>query len=507
MIVSGDRKVAYADLERIVAKAAAGFAGLGVCEGDAVALMLRNDVAFFEAAAAANAIGANVVPINWHLKAAEAGYILRDCGARALVCHADLLAQIASELPADLPIIVVATPAEVLQAYGLQPAPRPETGDKARWCDWVEAQPALAGPVKRGGSMIYTSGTTGVPKGVTRPRPSPAQLATMDRVSVITYGLRPDADIVVLMNGPMYHSATYSYAMLALRHRCNIVLQPRFDAEGLLHLIDRHRVTHMHMVPTMFVRLLRLPEATRRRYDLSSLRFVVHGAAPCPPDIKQAMIRWWGPIINEYYGATETGIAVWHSSEEAMRKPGTVGRAIEGGIVRILDAEGRTLPAGEVGEVYVRQTALPDFTYHRNAAARAEVGRDGLATVGDVGYLDEDGYLFLCDRKRDMVISGGVNIYPAEIEAALTGMAGVRDCAVFGIPDDEFGEQLCACIEAEAGYTFAAEDVRAFLRERLANYKVPKVVNFVESLPREDSGKIFKRRLRDAYWQDRQRRI
>jgi long-chain acyl-CoA synthetase len=219
------------------------------------------------------------------------------------------------------------------------------------------------------------------------------------------------------------------------------------------------------------------------------------------------MILWWGPIIHEYYGSTETGIAVWHSSEEAMRKPGTVGRAIQGGIVRIFDAEGRALPPGEVGEVYVRQNALPDFTYHRNAAARAEVGRDGLATVGDVGYLDEDGYLFLCDRKRDMVISGGVNIYPAEIEAALIGMREVRDCAVFGIPDDEYGEQLCAYIELEAGQTLAAADVRDFLRARFANYKVPKVVRFVEALPREDSGKIFKRRLRDPYWRDRPRRI
>ena len=355
--------------------------------------------------------------------------------------------------------------------------------------------------------MIYTSGTTGVPKGVTRPRPSAAQLQVMDGISKITYGLEPNAGIVVLMNGPMYHSATYTYAMIAFRHRCSIVLQPRFDAEGLLRLIEQHRITHMHMVPTMFVRLLRLPEETKRRYDLSSLRFIVHGAAPCPPEVKQAMIQWWGPIINEYYGATETGIAVWHSSEEALRKPGTVGRAIQGGIVRILDPQGRALPAGEIGEVYVRQTALPDFTYHRNAAARAEVGRDGLATVGDVGYLDEDGYLYLCDRKRDMVISGGVNIYPAEIESALIAMRGVRDCAVFGIPDDEYGEQLCACIELEAGHTLVAEDVSTFLRARLANYKVPKVIRFVAALPREDSGKIFKRRLRDPYWRGRQRHI
>jgi long-chain acyl-CoA synthetase len=198
---------------------------------------------------------------------------------------------------------------------------------------------------------------------------------------------------------------------------------------------------------------------------------------------------------------------VWHTSQEALRKPGTVGRAIDGGIVRIFDTEGRVLGPGEIGEVYVRQTTLPDFTYHSNAAARAEVGRDGLATVGDVGYLDEDGYLFLCDRKRDMVISGGVNIYPAEIETVLITMDGVRDCAVFGIPDEEYGERLCAHIELEPGHEIVAEEVREFLKGKLAGYKVPKVVEFVEALPREDSGKIFKRRLREPYWQGRPRRI
>ena len=507
MIVSGDRWIDYAGLEKAVTKAASGFAALGVCEGDSIALMLRNDIAFFEAAAATNGAGANVVPINWHLKATEAGYILRDSDARALVCHADLLPQIATEVPSDLPTFVVETPAEVIRAYDLRPASCGCPAGFTNWSAWVRAQQPLEGPLGRGGSMIYTSGTTGPPKGVTRPRPDAARLARIDHVSAITYGLRPNEGIVVLMNGPMYHSATYSYAMLALRHRCGIVLQPRFDPEGLLELIERHRVTHMHMVPTMFVRLLRLSDETKRRYDLSSLRFVVHGAAPCPPEMKQAMIGWWGPIIHEYYGSTETGIAVWHSAQEALRKPGTVGRAIDGGIVRIFDPEGRALLPGEVGEVYVRQTALPDFTYHRNAAARSEIGRDGLATVGDVGYLDEEGYLFLCDRKRDMVISGGVNVYPAEIEAILIAMPGVRDCAVFGIPDEEYGEQLCAYIEPEAGSALDATAVQTFVRARLANFKVPKVVRFVEALPREDSGKIFKRRLRDPYWQGRQRKI
>jgi long-chain acyl-CoA synthetase len=505
MIVSGNRRVSYADLEKVVAKAASGFLAVGVREGDAIALMLRNDIVFFQAVAAAHAIGANVVPINWHLKGEETGYILRDCGARALVCHRDLLPQIGAGVPAGVPTLLVQTPPEVRAAYGLQPDASFASDDTPDWARWVEAQPPLASAFGRGGAMIYTSGTTGAPKGVKRAPPSPAQQAAIDRVGAITYGLKPDDDSTVLMNGPMYHSATYSYAMLAFRHRCQIVLQPRFDAEGLLALIEQHRVTHMHMVPTMFMRLLRLPEATKRRYHVSSLRFIVHGAAPCPPEVKQAMIGWWGPIINEYYGSTETGIAVWHSSKEALRKPGTVGRAIEGGIVRIFDAEGRRLPAGEIGDVFVRQTALPDFTYHGNAAARAEIGREDLATVGDVGYLDEDDYLFLCDRKRDMVISGGVNIYPAEIEAVLVTMPGVRDCAVFGIPEPEYGEQVCAYVEPENGQVLDAAGVQSFLRSRIAHYKVPRVIKFVDTLPREDSGKIFKRRLRDRYWQGRRK--
>jgi long-chain acyl-CoA synthetase len=355
--------------------------------------------------------------------------------------------------------------------------------------------------------MIYTSGTTGRPKGVRRQPPGEQGAERMAAMVSTVFDIRPGGGMRTVVTGPMYHSAPNAYGLWAARDGGFVVLQPRFEPQELLALIERHRISHLHMVPTMFVRLLKLPDEVRLRHDLSSLRFVVHAAAPCPPDVKRRMIEWWGPVINEYYGATETGAVVFHTSEEALAKPGTVGRPIEGGEVRIVGEDGETLPAGEIGEVYLRLHGLSDFTYHGDDAKRAEIDIDGLVSVGDLGYLDEDGYLFLCDRKNHMVISGGVNIYPAEIENALVAMPGVRDCAVFGIPDEDMGESLCAYVEPEPGHEPGAEEVRAFLRLHLAAYKVPRLVEFRHELPREDSGKIFKRKLRQPYWAQSGRRI
>ncbi|VIO80618.1 acyl-CoA synthetase [Bradyrhizobium ivorense] len=499
MIISGDRRISYGDMHARIARAATGLRALGVQGGRPVGMMLRNDFALFEVVAAAAALGSPVVPINWHLKAEEVGYILSDSGAGTLVCHADLLPQIKDGLPPDIKLLVVATPPEIAAAYGVTPALAGVPDGMTDWDRWRDTHQPLADPPIGAAPMFYTSGTTGLPKGVRRKPMRPEQQAAAARVGAITYGIKPNEDQVILMNGPMYHSAPHSYGMLAFRNGCTIVLEPRFDPEDLLQLIERHRVTHMHMVPTMFVRLLRLLEDTQRRYDLSSLRFIIHGAAPCPVDVKRAMIEWWGPVVNEYLGSTETGIPVWHSAAEALAKPGTVGRAIEGGIVKIFRPDGTLCDVGEPGEIFMRQTATSDFDYHGNAKARAEADRDGLISVGDVGYLDADGYLFLCDRKRDMVISGGVNIYPAEIENALIGMDGVRDCAVFGVPDPEYGERLFACIEPEAGAVLSAAAVQEFLRGKLANFKVPRDIQFMDALPREATGKIFKRKLRDLH--------
>jgi long-chain acyl-CoA synthetase len=507
-LLSGGRELSQAQLLENVARAASGFSALGVGAEDTVAIMLRNDFPFFEASMAANSLGAHAVPINWHYQTEEAGYILRDSQAKVLVVHADLLPRVQAAIPEGVNTFVVPTPAEIQAAYSIPPEESEPPASLPLWNDWVSRQESQKlPPPPPPSSMIYTSGTTGQPKGVRREPFTPASAAKFAEMAEIALGLGPSGDFRTVVTGPMYHAAPNVYALWAAKSGGFCVLQPRFDPEGLLRMIEQYRITHLHMVPTMFVRLLKLPGEIRSRYDLSSLQFVVHAAAPCAPDVKRQMIEWWGPVINEYYGSSETGCVVFHTSEEALRKPGTVGRAILGGIVRIYDDRGNELGPNQVGEIYLRIKGFPDFTYNGLDEMRREIERDGLVTAGDVGYLDKEGYLFLCDRKKDMVISGGVNIYPAEIEAALIGMPGLRDCAVFGIPDEEFGESLCAYLEPEPGASLIVDEVRKFLAARLARYKVPKVIEFSNALPREDSGKIFKRRLRAPYWEKVGRQI
>ena len=310
-----------------------------------------------------------------------------------------------------------------------------------------------------------------------------------------------------LLPGPLYHSAPNSFGLRSGRLGGALVLMLRFDPEEFLRLIQDQKIDTIFMVPTMFIRLLKLPEQVRKKYDTSSLRHIVHAAAPCPAEAKRAMIEWWGPVIHEYYGSTESSALTFANSDDALRKPGTVGKILDGVELRFLGENGDCLPQGEIGEIYSWVADNPDFTYHNKLEKRAEIERDGFITSGDVGYIDEDGYVFICDRKRDMVISGGVNIYPAEIEAALHAIPGVHDCAVFGIPDDEFGEALMAVVEPQAGAKLDVAVIRAQLKASLAGYKVPKHVEILEHLPREDSGKIFKRRLRDPYWERAGRRI
>jgi long-chain acyl-CoA synthetase len=505
-IISGQRRRDHAEIADRAARIASGLQELGVTQGDSVGILMRNDIAFLEVAYAAMRLGAYGVPLNWHFKPEEIGYILRDSGAPVLIGHADLLHPLREAIPAGVTVLSVPLPPEILSQYKIDPDHLAAPDFATDFDSWIGRQAPYDGPtVPQPQNMIYTSGTTGHPKGVRRNAPTPEQAASLERMRAMIYGLRPN--IRGLLPGPLYHSAPNSFGIRTGRLGGALVLMPRFEPEEFLRLIEQQRIDTIFMVPTMFIRLMKLQQAVRQKYDMSSLRHIIHAAAPCPPDIKRAMIEWWGPIIHEFYGSTESGAVTFASSEDALKKPGTVGRISPGAELRFVGDDGQSLPPGEIGEIYSRISGNPDFTYHNKPEKRAEIERDGFITSGDVGYIDDDGYVFICDRKRDMVISGGVNIYPAEIEAALHAVPGVHDCAVFGIPDDEFGEALMAVVEPQSGATLDTADIRAQLRAALADYKVPKHVEIHSHLPREDSGKIFKRRLRDPYWERAGRRI
>lgn len=487
-------------------------AALGVGKDDTVALYLRNDMPLFEATFAADLLGAYPIPVNWHYTVDEARYIFDNSGAKVIVIHADLLARIGAAIPKGVNVLVAATPPEVAEAYGVTAAECVVSPRAVEWENWRDRQqpvPPRAGDAPA--TIIYTSGTTGHPKGVRRAPPTPAQAEVWLNMARRGFGFgeyrATPEKIVTVITGPLYHSAPNTYAMVSARIGANVILQPRFDAEELLQMIERHRVTHVHMVPVMFSRLLKLPAAAREKYDTSSLRWVVHGAAPCSPAMKREMIEWWGPVIHEYYASTETGIVTVASSEEWLAHPGTIGRPIPDADVRVIDKDGYDLKAGEVGEIICGLRGVADFTYHGDDTKRQRVGKAGLISLGDVGYFDPDGFLFLCDRAIDMVISGGVNIYPAEIEAALLRMPGVADCAVFGIPDEEYGESVCAAVQLQPDAALTSDEVKVFLRNHISGFKVPKRVDFLHDLPREDSGKIFKRKLREPFWAGLQRRI
>jgi long-chain acyl-CoA synthetase len=473
---------------------AGGLARLGVEDGDVIAVMLRNHPVYIDAIMACRTAGCFYCPINWHFKADEAGYLLRDSAAKVLLIQADLLEGIAPAVPAGVTVLVVDAAA----------------GEPRDYERWLAAQAPYDGPPRTPrGHMAYTSGTTGRPKGVKRLPPAPQaqerQAELLRELSAAAWGIIPG--VRTLVPAPLYHSAPSSVTQQTLLQGECLVLMPRFEPEALLALIERHRVHVVYLVPIMYVRLLRLPQAVRAKYDLSSVRFVASTGAPCAPEVKRAMLDWWGPVIYETYASSETGMITVQDPQSARRKPGSVGRAVTGAVIKILREDGSECAPGEPGVIYARQPAFSDFIYQNNPEARAQAAHGDLATVGDIGYLDEEGYLYVCDRASDMVISGGVNIYPAEIEHALLELAGVADSAVFGVPDEEYGEALLALVQPAAGATLGVEQVREHLRSKLAGYKVPREIHLVDALPRDDNGKVAKRRLRDTYWSGRERKV
>jgi long-chain acyl-CoA synthetase len=483
-------------------RAAVALRAAGVGEGDVVALLMRNGPDLLELMLAARWIGALWCPINWHFKADEVQYILSDSGAKVLIADTALLDALLAG-PAGLKLDGINT--FVTARHGESSA-LPRLPGWAEYRDALTAltTPNLAASAPRG-AMFYTSGTTGKPKGIRRAPSTPEQAAR--GLEVLRHCLGFEPGMRALLNAPIYHSAPNSYSIGSSLDSAHLFIQSHFDAEDTLRMIAQHGITHAYLVPTMFVRMLRLPASVRAQYDLTSIRFVASTGSPCPPDVKRAMIEWWGPVIYESYGASELGYMTRLDSHEALRKPGSAGKPLPGVTLAILDKQGEPLPQGAAGLIYVHQSAYADFTYIGNDAARQKMEHKGLKTLGDIGYLDEDGYLFIVDRSADLVISGGVNIYPAEIEAALQMMPGVVDCAVFGIPDAEFGEALACAVQTSRGTSLDAEDVQAFLKSRLATYKVPKTITFHAEMPREDTGKIFKRKLREPYWVGQARRV
>jgi len=476
-----------------------GLRALGLQYGDSIATVLPNGVVPFEVYLAAGQAGWRVTPINFHLTGPEIAYIVGDCEARAFIVHerfADIGIAAAEEL---------GFPKEGRLAVG-------GSIDGFSDYDAVKAgQPTTLPDDRRtGGTMHYTSGTTGRPKGVKRalPEADPDTSAELMSLFLMLFGIMPQDGNVHLLTSPNYHTAVTNFGGNSIHAGHTVVCMDKWDAEETLRLIERYQVTHTHMVPTQFHRMLALPEDVRNKYDVSSMRCAIHAAAPCPIDVKRKMLDWWGPVIYEYYGATEGG-GTLATPQDWLRYPGTVGNAWPITQLKIVDDELHEVPAGTPGTIYMKMDA-PGFEYKGDPEKTKDSHLEGFFTVGDIGYLNEDGFLFLNDRKSDMIISGGVNIYPAEIEGEILSHPKVGDAAVFGIPDDDWGEQIKAVIEPAEGVAPSpelAQEILEHLQGRLGKYKWPKTIDFIESMPRDPNGKLYKRKLRDPYWEGRDRAI
>lgn len=479
---TGD-SITYAQLDDRSNQAAQLFRAIGLEIGDVVAVLMENHPAYFEIAWGVQRAGLYFVGIPSRLTPPEVDYILRDSGARLLIASAKTAPNVPRTF--DLPVYMVGG-----------------DGPFASWEDALRHRPSVPIPDERAGTdMLYSSGTTGRPKGVRPPLPLSEDIATSSPLTEVMKGLGFGADTVFMSPAPLYHSAPLRFSMNVQRLGGTVVLMQRFDPVEALSAIERYKVTESQWVPTHFVRLLKLQPEVRDAYDHSTLRLAIHAAAPCPIPVKRAMIDWWGPILLEFYAGTESNGMTLIRSEDWLTHPGSVGRPAFG-VPHICDENGVELPPRAEGAIWFE--GGPEFEYHNDAAKTAESRNElGWTTIGDIGWLDEEGYLYLTDRKSFMIISGGVNIYPAEIESLLIGHPKVMDVAVIGAPDEDLGEKVIAVIQpvdwADANDAFRNEII-TWLRPQLSSVKMPRLIDFESELPRHPTGKLFKRLLRDRYW-------
>ena len=469
----------------------------GLRRGDHIAMFMENDIRFYDVVWAALRSGLYLTTVNRYLTGEEAGYIVDNCEAKALISSA-YLADTAKEILPHAPNCVTNL---VVRGQG-----DPEVAgfeDYFTALATQSAKPLAEEPM--GSFMLYSSGTTGRPKGIKRELPNwsvGAENVGTGAMNQMLWGFNQDS--VYLSPAPLYHSAPAAFSTATLALGGTVVVMPRFDPVQALESIEKYKVTHSQWVPTMFTRMLKLPAAEREGFDLSSHRAAIHAAAPCPLEVKKQMFDWWGNIIYEYYAGTEANGFAHAGPEEWLANPGTVGKPLMGAL-RICDDAGKELPAGETGLVYFEQEEM-GFRYHKDDAKTKEVQHPehpNWTALGDVGYVNEDGYLFLTDRATFMIISGGVNIYPQEIEDALTLHPKVFDVAVIGVPNEEMGEEVKAIVQAAEDQVASdelAEELLAYAREHIAHYKCPKSVDFVDELPRLPTGKLYKRILKDKYW-------
>ena len=508
-LVDETHSVTWAELDERVNRLVNGLRSHGLVTGDTIAVIAGNQCEWFEIAMACAHGGWTYVPVNWHWVADELAYVYADAEAKAMIVDQRFDATVSASLKDDraknLSLVV-----------GIGTTSDAAVRNDSRFIDFetVLASASADEPADQmlGGPMFYTSGTTGRPKGV-RGALSGGMAMTPDIMKFIAAGFSNFLPIPgrTMLCGPFYHSAQWAFSFFPMVGGSSVVMQHKYDSAEMLRLIDEHAWTNVHLVPTQMKRLLDLPQAVKDTFEGAALSTVWHGAAPCPPAVKRGLIEWWGPKITEYYGSTEGSIISTVSSQEWLDKGGSVGKPLDSVEVLVLNDANERVAQGSEGTLYFRNKMGTDFSYHNDEVKTKDAHLEpGVFTTGDVGYIDADGYLWLSDRKIDMIISGGVNIYPAEIEGVIAVHPGVEDVAVIGVPDEEFGESVKALVQVQEGVAESAELATAIIahcRELLAGYKAPRSVDFIAHIPRTGTGKIQKKPLRAPYWEGHSRKI